>query len=54
MNGETITAARKEFSKFVEKHECYDGQICVSTKTFWRELAIPIFKQIKKLEKKTK
>jgi len=46
------TKQRASFEQFIENHECYDGQICISTKTFRRELMIPTLNKMKELEKK--
>lgn len=44
------TRIRTLISQFIETHECYDGQICVCTKTFRRDLMIPIISAMKGLE----
>ena len=44
--------ARDLFKEFIEKHECYDGQISTTVQTFRRTLMIPILNIIKELEKK--
>lgn len=44
--------ARAIFDRFIKKHECYGGQICIATPTFRRELMIPILKKMKDLEEK--
>ena len=47
------TKARAFFEQFIEKNECWDGQICISVKTFRKELMIPTLNRMKELEKKT-
>jgi len=51
MNGERVTSVRNHFQKFIDEHQCYEGQISVCTKTFRRELMIPVLDLIKKMEK---
>ena len=46
------TKTRALFDRFVSKFEAYEGQICISTKTFRRELMIPTLNRMKALEKK--
>lgn len=46
------TKARAAFEEFIKKNECYDGQICISTSSFRRELMIPTLNRMKELEKK--
>jgi len=46
------TKLRTFFEEFIKKNECDDGQICVCTATFRRELMIPTLIRMKELEKK--
>lgn len=47
------TKTRALFDRFVSKFEAYEGQICVCTATFRRELMIPVLLKMKELERKT-
>lgn len=38
------------FNHFIKKFEAYDGQICVCTPTFRRELMSPVLETVKDLE----
>lgn len=50
INSRKILDARNLFESIIKKHEAYDGQICICTQTFRRELQIPILNMIKQLE----
>lgn len=44
--------ARRTFQQLIKRHEAYEGQICISTKTFKRKVMNPILELITALEEK--
>lgn len=48
--GSARAIAREIFDQLVAEHECYEGQICISTVTFRRTVQKPIMNLLKKVE----